>query len=175
MFSPQTFFSSATRHGRVVLVLGNALPRAFLNSALAWLALQHKTLRVIDGANIFDAYALARYAARARRDPRVVLKKIQLARAFTCYQFAQCAAAQTFSPDAVLCLLGALDTFYDESVPLADALRLLDALCGQIRQHRAHGGLVFITAKLPPAEAFTRITLVKKLKACADDIHWLKL
>ena len=174
MFSPQTLFSQTTRRGRVVLVLGASLPRAFLNSALAWLALQHKTLRVIDGANCFDAYALARSAARARRDPRVILKKIHLARAFTCYQFAQCAAAQTIAPDAVLCLLGALDTFYDESVPLADALRLLDALRAQIRQHRAHGGLVFITAKLPPAEALTRIALVKKLQACADDVHWLR-
>jgi archaellum biogenesis ATPase FlaH len=75
--------------------------------------------------------------------------------------------------DSCVYLLGLLDTFYDEDVPLTETLRLLNASLAQLRQLCERGALVIITTQLPPVEAALRVALVQRLKASADMIYRL--
>jgi hypothetical protein len=143
-------------------------------------ALSHN-LYLIDGANAFDAYGLARLITRQGQDPRVILKRIHVSRAFTCYQLAERIMTLTPSPlslregrgaggesSPALYLLGLLDTFYDESVPMMEALRLLDQVLARLRQWRARGALVIIVTKLPPVKTKERAVMVRRVQEQAD-------
>ncbi|OGO28422.1 MAG: hypothetical protein A2Z16_09220 [Chloroflexi bacterium RBG_16_54_18] len=112
-------------------------------------------LQVLDGGNRFNAYIVARQLRRlstfdeARNSPdlRSCLDRIRVARAFTCYQMAalidqacpdlswrsqdEARAALNGSPTLVIDLL---DTFYDESAPLAERRRLAEHCMQRLRQ-----------------------------------------
>lgn len=98
-------------------------------------------LRVLDGGNQFNAYPVAR-AARGRRD---VLTRIQVSRAFTCYQMLALLES-TPSPPCPFLLLDLLDTFYDENVPLIARQRLLEGCLHHLaRLSQQASGLVSIS------------------------------
>ncbi len=81
---------------------------------------------VVDGANSFDPYIIARYARRFGKHPREVLrrKNFLLTRTFTCHQLTvvleERLAPLLDSEPAVLLLAGPLATFMDESVPFRE-------------------------------------------------------
>jgi len=103
-------------------------PRSFLRDALppfiAHLAASGP-IRVLDGANSFRGYAIARALRRQTSGVQAALERIQLARAFTCYQVLTLLSetASGVIPTLGLDLLG---TFYDESVPVDERRRLLE-------------------------------------------------
>jgi hypothetical protein len=154
-------------------------------------------LYLIDGANAFDAYGLVRFITRQGQDPGAALKRIHVSRAFTCYQLAERVATLTQSPSpkagewglpagnvsateqggvqdsSALYLLGLLDTFYDESVPLPEALRLLDQVLAQLRRRRARDTLIIIVTKLPPVKTADRAVMVRRVQEHADAIYHL--
>jgi hypothetical protein len=70
-----------------------------------------------------------------------------------------------------LYLLGLLDTFYDESVPLPEALRLLDQVLAQLRRQRARDTLVIIVTKLPPVKTADRTVMVQRVREQADAVY----
>jgi hypothetical protein len=93
-----------------------------------WMASQGVEVIVLDGANRFDPYMVSSLAKKALISPERLLKRIRIARAFTCYQMAtligerltyllreegKIASAQ--KPWVIL--LGPLTTFLDEDVP----------------------------------------------------------
>lgn len=174
-------------------------------------------LYLIDGANTFDAYGLVRFIARQGQDPSVVLRRIHVSRAFTCYQLAERVATLIPSPPtpsphrgagesevrrvgggaphspetsyplpakrggagvgqepSPLYLLGLLDTFYDENVPLREVLRLLDQILAQLRQ-RARDTLVIIVTKLPPVKMAERAVLVRRVQEQADASYRIEM
>ena len=53
-----------------------------------WMAGQGMDVIVVDGANRFDPYMVSSYARRVLISPEEILKRIRIARAFTCYQMA---------------------------------------------------------------------------------------
>lgn len=81
-------------------------------------------LRVVDAGNCFAAYTIARQIRRVTADLPGILQRIQVARAFTCYQVL---ALLESAPAAAapLLALDLLSTFYDENVRLAERQRLL--------------------------------------------------
>jgi len=84
------------------------------------------SLRVMDCGNRFNAYILARKLYRLRRgDPKQVLERVYVSRAFTCYQVTALLEQAAVCTDPTL-LIDLLDTFYDQSVPLGERRRLLD-------------------------------------------------
>ncbi len=102
-----------------------------------WMASQGIDVIVLDGANRFDPYAVSFFARQAWIPPEKLLKRIRIARAFTCYQMATLMSetlAILFKHEGAILkdqkpwviLLGPLTTFLDEDVPEREAGPLLE-------------------------------------------------
>lgn len=111
-----------------------------------WMVGQGMNIIVLDGANRFDPYVVSSFAKKALIPPESLLKRIRIARAFTCYQMTTLveekliallrqeeAISQMHRPRVIL--LGPLSTFLDEDVPEKEAgplfersLRKMEAL-----------------------------------------------
>jgi hypothetical protein len=109
--------------GRLYLLwMSSSLRRPLLNELTARLALRGE-VQVLVGGNRFDAHGIARLLRRKTEAVIPCLRRIHVARAFTCYQVhALIMQAYTHLPTLVTDLL---DTFYDESVPLGERRTLL--------------------------------------------------
>jgi hypothetical protein len=96
--------------------------------AAGWMAGRGMNVIVLDGANRFNPYIASSFARKALIPPEEILKRIRIARAFTCYQMAtlmgeklpsllkeERATVPTKKPWVIL--LGPLTTFLDEDVP----------------------------------------------------------
>ena len=119
--------------GKLLLL---AAPRSVLKSALPpWIARLAAAgpLMVLDGGNCFNAYGVARDLRR--RTPHVTdaLKRISVARAFTCYQMAALLSETSNSALPIL-TLDLLATFADENVRLDERKRLLAGCVNQLRR-----------------------------------------
>lgn len=142
-----------------VLVAPQAARDAMLDLT-ARLAL-HGPLRVFDGGNHFNAYAVARGLRRQTAQVDEALNRIRMARAFTCYQMLALLSAAPAGSTPTL-VLDLLCTFYDDSVPLPEARRLLGAVLVEV-ERLARGGRVVISTR-PPAQAGPeRLALVDAL------------
>lgn len=106
--------------------------RRLLPTLIARLAL-HASLRVLDAGNCFPAYPVAREIRRQTADLDATLARIQVARAFTCYQ-ALALLEETSADSTPLIILRLLSTFYDESARLAERKRLLTRCTQEIRR-----------------------------------------
>jgi hypothetical protein len=92
-----------------------------------WMAGEGIDVIVLDGANRFDPYMVSTFAKRASISPEGLLKRIRIARAFTCYQMTALVEeklisllkkeerAAPFPPPRVI-LLGPVTPFLDEDV-----------------------------------------------------------
>ena len=105
-----------------------------ISSYLAgWMVEKGIDVMVLDGANRFDPYRVSSFARKASVSPERLLKKIRIARAFTCFQMAtlierlafllhqeeECQRRPLPSPfrKPSIILLGPVTTFLDEDVP----------------------------------------------------------
>jgi len=102
-----------------------------------WLAGRGMDVIVLDGANRFNPYIASSFARKALISPEKILKKIRIARAFTCYQMAtlmgeqlptllkeERATVPTKKPWVIL--LGPITTFLDEDVSEREIRPLFD-------------------------------------------------
>ncbi|HSF83283.1 MAG TPA: hypothetical protein VLA49_18735 [Anaerolineales bacterium] len=112
-----------------VLPQGASLP---LLHMVARLALRGP-LRVLDSGNRFNAYTVAQSLRRHTGQVEAALARIRIARAFTCYQVAALLAETPALPASTL-VLDLLATFRDESVPLWERRRLLEACLDHLRR-----------------------------------------
>lgn len=161
------FFSS---DGRIGLLYSSASLTRVALYGITLAAVANHPVWVLDGANSFDAYFVARLARGWNYAPELILSRIHLSRAFTCYQLAESitrrmpvAPAKPMDAErskmysdfrsshcsATVFCLGLLDTFYDEDVPLLDAVRLLRSIVASIAGLARSGHTVFITAREP--------------------------
>lgn len=162
------------------LVVGPRSLNASMLVAIARLA-EGGLVRVLDGGNRFNAYAVAR-AAGGRPD---VLNRITVSRAFTCYQVLSLleitlAVQVDLQPgregipggtahhgSASLLRLVALDllnTFYDESVRAGERKRLLRACILHLERLAGNGGNA-ISIHPPAVPSQTAVELLDLLKA----------
>ncbi len=161
---------------RLMLFWGAHTPTRTLLTALTALAAQEHTLRVFDGGNRFDGYFVARLARRfssaAPRavDPHVVLSRIRLSRAFTCFQLAELIENAPANGEPLF-VLDLLSTFYDESVPLRDTERLLSITIAHLKR-LAVIGPVIVGAREPRSLVKERWTLLDRLQIASDGA-WL--
>lgn len=120
--------------------------------SLAIHAARGERLGVLVGHNRFDVYALSRLAIEHGLDPRPILERVELSRAFTCHQLHRriltlgIPHTQRWS---ALYVLGLLDTFYDEDVKQYEARRLLNESLLKLREIAADGLPVLITVSAP--------------------------
>jgi hypothetical protein len=112
------------------------------------------------------------------RSLKEALARITLARAFTCYQMLTLLSETPAIPHQPTLALDLLATFYDESVPAAEALRLLERCLVDLRRLSAQAPVV-VSARPPrPGRGFTygftpesaRPELMEALKAAADEM-----
>ena len=132
---------------QVLLVVAPHAARNAMLELAAVLALRGQ-LRVLDGGNQFNAYEVARAVRRRTADVPAVLGRIQLSRAFTCYQMAALLQAAPPEPVATV-VLDLLATFYDENVPREERRRLLQGCTRDLRRLSRLAPVV--VAARPPA------------------------
>jgi hypothetical protein len=96
----------------------------------------YSPLRVLDGGNRFNVQSIARFLRRT--SPNVltnILESIRVARAFTCYQMLALLEDKFPWPHPLL-VIDMLDTFYDESAPLRERLRLVKDCVACLEEHK---------------------------------------
>lgn len=152
---PPTDSSGATGEPMGTLVLQNAGALALSTSlegppprlALLWgeegigratseiataVVLRGGAIRLVEGANRFDPYAVARTARLRGVDPRALLRRIALARAFTAHQLVTMIEGIEVPAGGCVVVTGVVGLFSDEHIPPEEIRRLfpraLDAL-----------------------------------------------
>jgi len=131
---------------------------------------------VLDGANSFNAYVVAKLARRWGYAPEPILGRIKLSRAFTCYQMKELVTrrlASVLGPPrrtAIFCL-GLLETFYGEDVKLVDAVRMIKMISATFTTLAQRDYTILITAREPRAEQKDRVVLLNLLKASAQRVE----
>ena len=155
---------------RLALFWGANTPTRALLASLTVLAARGHPVRIFDGGNRFDGYFVARLARRLSPDPHSVLARLQLSRAFTCFQMAELIENTATSTDPLF-VLDLLTTFYDESVPLRDVERLLASVIANLKR-LASVGPVIVGAREPRLLVKERWTLLDRLQV-ASDVAWL--
>jgi len=121
----QTVDANLSRDTRYnLLVTPRSAGKRLVSVLIAWRALT-EPIRVLDGGNCFDVLSIARAARKWTYRIEVVLGRISIARAFTCYQVVSLLASQKTS-NAPILVLDLLSTFADENVLAIERLRLLE-------------------------------------------------
>jgi hypothetical protein len=96
---------------------------------------------IIDGALDFEVTAITAYAQARRVPPEHFLRRIHIARAFTCHQVATL-VCERLDPllasqrVGLVILLGPCTTFFDENVPFKDAFLLFQRALQPHAPHR---------------------------------------
>ena len=135
---------------RLSLVILDRHFRRFLPPLITRLVLR-APLRVLDGGNCFPAYPVAREIRRHTPDVDATLERIQVARAFTCYQVLAL-LEKIHSDSSPVLILDLLSTFYDENVRLAERKRLLTRCTQEIRRISRHASVGVIVTQRPELE-----------------------
>jgi hypothetical protein len=115
-----------------------------------WMAGKGIDVIVLDGANRFDPYMVSSFAKKALIPPEGLLKRIRIARAFTCYQMATLMGEQlpsllrqggtTAQPKKPwVILLGPVTPFLDEDVPEREVRPLFERSLRKIEEMATEG------------------------------------
>ncbi len=111
----------------------------------------------VDGVNAFNPYAVARLARRAGRNPKEVLARVYVSRAFTCHQLHALVverlpqAVRELPADGVVAVgLGA--TFHDHEVPPPEAASLFDEVVQGLERLTAQGVPVLVVNPYLPQD-----------------------
>ena len=139
---------------------------------------QHRPIAVVDGANRFDAYYLARIVREQYGDPEPFLNNIYVSRGFTCYQM-EAAITQRLPEflrrmkSKTAMIFGLLDTFYDEQAQFREVQQSLQRILKKLHEMKKDGVSILLTSlemKVLPEE---RNQLFRTLKASADQLYRL--
>ncbi len=135
---------------------------------------------LVDGANRFDPYYLARVLRGQYGDARPFLKNIYVSRGFTCYQM-EAAITQRLPQflrkmeSKTAMIFGLLDTFYDEQARFQEVQRSLERIMKRLHEMKKEGVSILIVAlemKVLPEE---RNQLFRSLKTSADRVYRLEV
>ena len=161
----------------LALLCGAEIPGELIFKPIAQIAGAGRLVLVVDGDNSFRSYRIAHYAREMNFDPRLTLARVQVSRAFTCYQLAETVErldrrADTANCAGIVCL-GLLATFYDEDVALPETQRLLQEVLTYLKL-LADRFLVLVTVRPPPSKARSRVGLIHALMQQANAIRLLQ-
>ena len=135
-----------------LLVAPSAYQREAALTFIAELA-QTGPVRVLDGGNRFDLLSLNRELRRRDLPLYTALERVQVARAFTCYQMTTLleGPAPIGIPTLVLNLL---TTFQDENASLPERLRLLETCLYCLQRNARLTPVLLILHPQPEEEPF---------------------
>ncbi len=140
---------------------------------------------VLDGANRFDPYRVSSFARKASIPPVRLLKRIRIARAFTCYQMAtlirerlvsslEQAEETTRQEKSWVILLGLVAPFLDEDVSEREARPLFERSLKKIEEVAA-GGIPFLLFEPSTVPDPKRAYLMRRLFQFSDLIWRISL
>lgn len=143
-----------------------------------WMAGRGMDVIVLDGANRFNPYMASSFARKASIAPEGILKRIRIARAFTCYQmatligeklpaFLKNAREDRQARRSWVILLGPLTTFLDEDVPEREAGPLFERTLRKVGK-MAEEDVSFFLFQSPVSSSFKRAFLLKRLTQFSD-------
>jgi len=114
---------------------------------------QSGPVQVLDGGNRFDVLGLNRELRRRELPLYTALERVQIARAFTCYQMTTLLEGppQSRTPTLVLNLLA---TFQDENASLIERLRLLEICLYNLRKWARRTVVLTVLHPQPSEEPF---------------------
>ena len=133
-----------------------------------WLVGEGIGVIVLDGANRFDPYIASFFARKALIPPERILKRIRIARAFTCYQMATLMGERLNSflkeeeEKPWVIILGPLTTFLDEDVPEREVHPLFNR-CLKKMEEMAMEGIPFLLFQSSGFSDSKRTYLTKRL------------
>jgi len=135
-----------------LLVAPAAFQRKAAITFIAELA-QTNPVRVLDGGNRFDVLGLNRELRRKDLPFYTALERVQVARAFTCYQMTT--MLEQPAPGGIPTLvLNLLTTFQDENASLSERLRLLETCLYCLQKTASHSPVLLILHPQPTEEPF---------------------
>jgi hypothetical protein len=131
-----------------------------------------------DGANSFDPYVISKFARKEGFAPDDLLKKISVARAFTCHQLATLIRKRLdpFIPSGVPSLvvfLGPCTVFFDEDVPAEEAALLFRKTLSKV-QEMSQRGVFFLMSQSFSGFNRRRSFLLRELARFSDAVLKLK-
>jgi hypothetical protein len=138
-----------------------------------WMGSHGMDVIVLDGANRFNPYIVSSFARTVLIPPEVLLKKIRIARAFTCYQMATLMGEKLArlirqertiiqAPRPWVILLGPITTFLDEDVPEREAGPLFERALRQVELLAGEGIPFLLFQPFIPSRS-RRAYLMKRL------------
>lgn len=162
--------------GKTVLLCGSSL--VYYTSLIVMKEVLRRlpSVAVVDGANRFDAYGLARMAQIDGSDPLDVLNRVFLSRVFTAFQMdgLLTRGVEPFISEAktkVLIVLGLLHTFYDEQISVREAEKSLAGINAKFAGMKKNGVSILLASEnLVPAQK-QRQFFYRRMKAMADDVY----
>jgi hypothetical protein len=163
---------------RRVLVAGTR-PEGLTVYLSAFAAARGFEVLVADGANAFDPYIVSRFARRESLPPEALLKKIRVARAFTCHQLATLVRERLESrvsgeKAALAVLLGPATLFADEDVPGEEAALLFRKMLADVRRMSRRGLFFLLSQSFFPTNR-NRSFLLRELAGMAQAVLKVKL
>jgi hypothetical protein len=126
------------------------------------------TVRIFDAGNQSNVYPIAQRLRRSTADLNAALRRIQVQRAFTCYQVAALLVEAQPASTATL-VLDFLSTFYDQDVKLPEATKLLRN-CLEHLQRLAKHAPVLVSARPPVAACAERMPLLDLLREASAQV-----
>lgn len=141
---------------------------------------------VVDGTNRFDAYYIAEFARKVtsqrlvkrRVTPEQLLRRIYIARAFTCYQMEATITERlpeflrkTGTPIAII--LGLLDTFYDDQAPLFEVQASIGRVIAALHRLKEDNIAVLLASVDMKLESKERNQLLPRVLSAMD--HMLEV
>ncbi|MBM4332617.1 MAG: hypothetical protein FJ117_15610 [Deltaproteobacteria bacterium] len=162
---------------RKALIVGKR-PEALAVYLTAFAAFSGFRVLVADGANAFDPYVVSRFARGEGFPPDELLKKISVARAFTCHQLATLIRERLqpeLSPGAssLVVLLGPCTMFFDEDVPGEEAAFLFRKTLAKV-QEMSQEGVSFLMSQSFSGFNKRRSFLLRELICFSDAVLKLK-
>lgn len=104
-------------------------------------SLRGKSITLVDAAQVFDPYLVARMGRFQGVSPRLLLERIRLSRTFTCHQLVTllCETLPGHRMDGPLFVLGPCSLFYDDQVALKERQALFQKMAGSLQALREEG------------------------------------
>ncbi len=150
-----------------------------------WLAGKEIDVIVLDGANRFDPYMVSSFARKAWIPPERLLKRIRIARAFTCYQMAMMVeerlsnllnheGATAQSENRWIILLGPVTPFMDEDVSEREVRPLFERFLRKIEE-MALRGIPFLLFQSSGFSGSKRAYLTRRLFQFSNEVWRISL
>jgi hypothetical protein len=162
--------------GKTVLLYGSSLVYYTSIVILKEILRRLPIVAVVDGANRYDAYGLARLARMDGMNAFDALNRVFVSRIFTAFQAdgVMTRGVEPFLNEShakVLIVLGLLHTFYDDQISVREAEKSLARIAKKFEALKERGiSILLASESLVPSQK-ERQAFSLRLKSMADDVY----